>query len=516
MRAKRPLQWMTAFGFAVASGIATAASSPSSAQLDPIVDAVMARYHLAGLAVGVIDHGEVIYTRTLGERVAGSGQPITNDTLFKIASNSKAMTSTLLARLVQEGKLRWDAPVRDYLPDFRMADPWVTEHMQVGDLLTHRSGLREGAGDLMLWPEPNDFTRQDIVHALAYLKPAYSFRAGYAYDNLLYVVAGEVAAAAGHDRYEALLRREVFEPLGLTRCQIGAWNRDAVGNVAEPHEREQDRNVVIDADDAAIPNITSAPAGGVRCSLTDMLTWARNWLAPTPQQLQWLTPEQRRIVWTPYTPMPISAQKRAWNGTRFYAYGYGWRIADMDGEFTVSHTGTLSGMYSAMMLLPERKAGFVILMNSEAEDARTVLIEALTKQFTSLHDAHDANWFADQLDRASSNAREAAKPPVSQPAKMEDLRSQLGRWRDPWFGTISLCPQGDAVRFVATKSPRLTGTVMRAGQRYLVHWDHGDTDAWLSFPTDAKGVLHMSKVDPSADFSSDFEDLSFHREHGCG
>ena len=516
MRAERMRwRWLVATGIAVASGVATAATTPSANQFDPIVDAVMARYHLAGLAVGVIDHGEVVYTRTLGERVAGSGQPITPDTLFKIASNSKAMTSALLARLVQEGKLRWDAPVRQYLPDFRMADPWVTEHMQVGDLLTHRSGLREGAGDLMLWPEPNDFTRQDIVHALAYLKPAYSFRAGYAYDNLLYVVAGEVAAAAGHDRYDALLRREVFEPLGLTRCQIGAWHRDAVGNVAEPHAREHDRNVVINADDAEIPDITSAPAGGVRCSLTDMLAWARNWLAPTPQQLQWLTPGQRQILWTPYTPMPISAQKRAWNGTHFYAYGYGWRIADVDGALTVSHTGTLSGMYSAMVLLPDRKSGFVVLINSEAEDARTVLMEALTKSFTSPDDAHDANWYADQLDRAAATTREASKPPTSQPAATTELRQQFGRWRDPWFGTITLCAQGDAVRFVAAKSPRLTGTVMRAGQRYLVHWDHGDTDAWLSFPSDAKGALHMSKVDPSADFSADFEDLSFHREHGC-
>ena len=160
---------------------ATLATSALAARPDPkldaIVDTVAARYHLAGVAVGVIDHGQVVYTRTEGERRAGTGEAIDENTLFKIASNSKAMTSTLLARLVQEGKLHWDDPVRKYLPDFRMNDPWVTEHMQVGDLLTHRSGLREGAGDLMLWPEPNAFTRQDIVHALAYLKPAYSCRA---------------------------------------------------------------------------------------------------------------------------------------------------------------------------------------------------------------------------------------------------------------------------------------------------------------------------------------------------
>lgn len=498
---------------------ATLATSALAARPDPkldaIVDTVAARYHLAGVAVGVIDHGEVVYTRTKGERRAGTGEAIDENTLFKIASNSKAMTSTLLARLVQEGKLHWDDPVRKYLPDFRMNDPWVTEHMQVGDLLTHRSGLREGAGDLMLWPEPNAFTRKDILHGLAYLKPAYSFRAGYAYDNLLYVIAGEVAAAAGHDSYDKLLRREVFEPLGLSRCQIGGWSRDAVGNVAQPHAYENGHNVVVNADDANVPDITSAAAGGVRCSLDDMLTWARNWLVPTPAQLAWLTPAQRQIVWTPYTPMPISKHRREWDGTRFYAYGYGWRLADVDGQFTVSHTGTLSGMYSAMVLLPNRQSGFVVLINSEAEDARTVLIETLTKHFTAPADTHDANWYADQLDADAAAPEHKTPEPVSQPATVKDLATQLGQWRDPWFGTIKLCPRDGAVRFASTKSPRLVGTVMRAGQRYLVHWDKGEVDAWMDFPKQPGEAMHMSKVDPKADFSNDFEDLAFHREHGC-
>ncbi|WP_430391435.1 serine hydrolase [Dyella sp. 20L07] len=515
-RAARHASRLAAALIGLLAGAATAQSSSPATRIDPIVEAAMTRYHLAGMAVGVIEHGEVVYVRTLGERVAGSGQSITPDTLFKIASNSKAMTSTLLARLVQEGKLRWDDPVRKYLPDFRMADPWVSANMQVGDLLTHRSGLREGAGDLMLWPEPNTFTRRDILNALAYLKPAYSFRAGYAYDNLLYVVAGEVAAAAGHDSYDALLRHEVFEPLGLSRCQIGKWNRDAVGNVAQPHDRQGDRNVVIGADDAIVPDITSAAAGGVRCSLTDMLIWARNWLAPTPAQLTWLSPTQRQALWTPYTPMPISARRRSWDGTRLYAYGYGWRLADVDGTLTVSHTGTLSGMYSALTLLPDRQSGFVVLINSEAEDARTVLIETLTKYFTAPDSPHTFDWYANQLAHTTPESTSAkAKNEPTRPATAQELTSQLGRWRDPWFGTITLCPREGTVRFSATKSPRLTGIVMRSGHGYQVHWDHGDADAWLAFPANAKGVLHMRKVDSAADFSYDFEDLAFQREQGC-
>lgn len=154
---------------ALAFAAGAASAQTPKERFDPLVDAVVARYHLPGIAVGVIENGQVVYRRTAGELALGSGQPVTNDTLFKIASNSKAMTATLLARLVQQGKLRWDDPVKRWIPAFRMFDPWVTEHMQLGDLLTHRSGLGEGAGDLMLWPEPNAFTRKDIVAALAYL-----------------------------------------------------------------------------------------------------------------------------------------------------------------------------------------------------------------------------------------------------------------------------------------------------------------------------------------------------------
>ncbi|MGH8721754.1 MAG: serine hydrolase domain-containing protein, partial [Burkholderiales bacterium] len=163
---------------------------------DETFEAVMARYSLPGLALGVVRDGEVVYSRTAGELIAGSGKPVTADTLFKVASNTKAMTTGVLARLVDAGKLRWDDPVTHQLPSFRMHDPWVTREMRVRDLLIHNSGLREGAGDLMLWPEPNSFTRADVIAGLAHLKPVHSFRSHYDYDNLLYIVAGEVAAAA--------------------------------------------------------------------------------------------------------------------------------------------------------------------------------------------------------------------------------------------------------------------------------------------------------------------------------
>ena len=491
--------------------------------LDAAVDAVVARYHLAGIAVGVIEEGKVVYTAARGETVAGSGRPIDTQTLFKIASNSKAMTASVLARLVDAGTLRWEDPVTRYLPGFRMHDPWVTREMQVKDLLVHSSGLPEGGGDLMLWPEPNHFTRADIIAGLAHIKPAYSFRSGYAYDNLLYVVAGEVAAAAGGAPYEVLVRREVFQPLGLSRCRVGGWERDAVGNVAQPHTRSNGVSRVVNADGKAVPVLVSAAAGGIRCSLDDMLVWARNWLVPDAAQQAWLSAGQREAMWTPRTPMPVSARRRAWDGTRFYAYGYGWRIADADGNITVSHTGTLSGMYSVMTLLPDRRSGFVVLMNSDAEAARTVLNEVLLKRFTSPGDPRGVAYYADALlkeDAADGAARNLAAP-VRHAASVEEMTRWLGVYRDPWFGVAKVCPDKGQVRFVSDKSPMLAGRVMHRGSRLLVDWDHDsvDAEAWLDFheaSATSPARLSMAKVDPEADFSYDYEDLAFERVRDCG
>ncbi len=489
---------------------------------DKIVDDTIARYQLPGIAVGVIENGQVVYVRTAGETVAGSGQKITSQTLFKIASNSKAMTTALLGRLVDQGKLHWDDPVTKYLPQFRMHDPWVTANMRVADLLTHSSGLPEGGGDLMLWPEPNAFTRADIIHGLAFIKPGYSFRSQYQYDNLLYVVAGEVAAAAGGAPYETLMHREVFEPLGLARCQVGAWNRGAVGNVAQPHRQDHGRNVAIDEDAALIPAITSAPAGGIRCDLDDMLSWARNWLVPTPAQLAWLSPAQRQILQAPHMLIPVSAQRREWDHSHVMAYGYGWRMTDVDGTWNVWHTGTLNGMYSMLSLLPDRRSGFVFMINGEADDARTVLGEVLTRHFTVPGDTHDVNWYADALDRAAKQHAATSSMPDTSAQKATDskeLAAWTGIYRDPWFGDIALCPRDGKVHFAAMKSPKLAGTVMRLGTRYLVHWDDdADLDAWLDFHAahDSQPItLRMAKLDPKGDFSSDYEDLDFQRVGGC-
>ncbi len=514
----KPESLLRVLAFVLALAVLPAHARTDRAIVDAAFDEVFARYHLPGLAVGIVEDGRVVYSRTAGELVTGEGAKIDSRTLFKVASNTKSMTTATLARLVDAGKLRWDDPVTKWLPQFRMYDAWVGREMQVRDLLIHNSGLHAGAGDLMLWPEPNTFTRADIVHGLGYLKPYRSFRSGYDYDNLMYIVAGEVAAAAGGAPYEVLVRREVFEPLGMQRCQVGQWNRSEVGNVAQPHRREGDRNVPVRSDGDVIPATTMDPAGGVRCSLDDMLRWTANWLKPDSKNADWLSPEQRQALWAPQMPMPISRRMRAWDGSHFSAYGYGWRLADVDGVFKVAHTGTLMGMYSAVTMLPDKGVGFVVLINGEGEDARTVLTQVLVKHYTrgdsSLSVAHYARLL-EQEDAARPASEKAPDTSRRRHATIRELGPHLGVYRDPWFGEAELCRDGDGVRLRARKSPLLDGIVQRVGKRLLVDWDDSsvDAEAWVDF-TDAGG-LRMAKVDPQADFSYDYEDLAFERVGEC-
>ncbi len=526
--------------------LALAASLPASAAdlspFAPMLDSTVEHHHLPGIAMAVVDNGQVVFTGTRGERRAGSGEPIDADTLFKIASNSKAMTAAVLARLVDRGLLAWDDPVTKFLPQFRMHDPWVTEHMQVRDLLIHNSGLGLGAGDLMLWPEPNTFTRNDIIAGLEHLKPVTSFRSGYAYDNLMYVVAGEVAAAAGGKPYDQLLREEVFIPLGMTRCQAGAWSVAKVGNVAQPHAPREGGNVVVNADSDIAPDLTSMAAGGIRCSLRDMTRWMQVLLDPTLVP-GWLSDTQRRTLWTAHMPMPLGERQRRWDNAHFSAYGYGWRLSDMDGQWKVAHTGTLSGMYSSLALLPDRKVGVVILINGEGEDARTVLMQAALKHYTAPTQRQSVASYTEQLQAERTQRRNTThtlpdtttrKPVEPRPAWLSSadhpaatqgvaLRggghpaAVQGLYRDPWLGQARLCPENNTLRFSVDKSPTLRGTVMQLDTRWLVQWDTlgADAEPWLQVEPGTPPTLRLSAIDPDIDFSYDYQDLHFTRIGDC-
>jgi hypothetical protein len=206
-----------------------------------------------------------------------------------------------------------------------------------------------------------------------------------------------------------------------------------------------------------------------------------------------------------------------------YAYGYGFRMADVDGQWTVSHTGTLSGMYSMMLMLPDRRSGFVFMINADADDARTVLGETLVKQFTAPQANATVAQYADELDAEAKAAAASAKPVAKKETPRKPLAppfdaTRMGTWRDPWFGAVRVCPEGDRLRWISEKSPLMHGVLVSVGDRWRIDWDEDrvDLEAWVDFKGEgAARRMTLAKVDPDGDFSFDYEDLAFERTGGC-
>ena len=305
----------------------------------------MQAFSVPGVAVGVVKDGRVIHARGYGIRELGRPESIDGRTLFRVASNSKAMTTAALAILVDEGRLAWDDKVVSYLPEFALHDDWITREFNVVDLLTHRSGLGLGAGDLMLWPKPNAFTRDDVIRGLRYFEPASDFRTEYAYDNTLYIVAGELVPAVTGQSWEDFVDRRLLGALGLERCFAGDIPPREMRNLAVPHSLVEGKLTIVDRNRISATTSMSAAAGGVRCSLDDMLTWTQLQLArgESADGRRFWSEAEAGNMWSPRTIRHVGERDRDRDGTHFKAYGLGWRLADVHGYKEVAHTGTFTG-----------------------------------------------------------------------------------------------------------------------------------------------------------------------------
>ena len=186
----------------------------STSQVDSLVERTLKTFDVPGIAVAIVKDDKIIHAKGYGVRSLNTMEKVDENTLYGIASNSKAFTAAALGMLADEGKLKWDDKVTDYIPEFKMYNPYVTDEFTIRDLLTHRSGLGLGAGDLMFWPDSNNFTLKDIIHNLRYLKQVSGFRTKYDYDNLMYIVAGEVVKRISGISWEDFIETRIMQPLG--------------------------------------------------------------------------------------------------------------------------------------------------------------------------------------------------------------------------------------------------------------------------------------------------------------
>src|SRR3989441_3837478 len=209
--------WLAVFMLAAAKQSAAQAGPP--ADLDAFVARSMKTFGVPGLSVAIVKDGKVVVAKGYGVRKMGESAPVDENTLFGIGSNTKAFTTAALATLVDEGKISWNDPVYERLPGFQMYDPYVSHEMTIRDLLCHRSGMGLGEGDLLFWPNTT-FTRDEVIYRLRFMKPATSFRSHYAYDNLLYLAAGQIIPAVTGKSWEAYVREKILQPLGMTHSTL--------------------------------------------------------------------------------------------------------------------------------------------------------------------------------------------------------------------------------------------------------------------------------------------------------
>lgn len=491
-----------------------AQSAPKA--IDAFVTRALARFEQPGAAVAVVQDGKVIFQQGWGVRRLGSPEKVDAQTLFQIASNTKAVTAAALAILVEDGKLKWDDPVTSYLPWFRLGgDPYVSREFTVRDLLIHRSGLSLGAGDL-LWFHAN-FTREEIARRLRFIAPTASFRSRYAYDNVLFIVAGEVVKAVSGMEWDDFVRTRIFMPLGLSSTQTSIRLFQPNGNVAAAHARVDGKYTIVPWD--TVDNI--GPGGSINSSVAEWSRWLMLQLdsGKVDGSRRLWSAQRTREMWQPGINIPIGDPSPAFAAQRanFAGYALGWNVRDYRGKKLVTHTGGLSGMLSRVFLVPEERLGIVVLTNGESNAFNAIgwgildqyLGGMKTDWITAYAQAGDAGATADRAFEDSASA--ARKRDIGPSLPLGQL---AGKYTDAWYGDVTVSEEKGHLVLHWSRSPSLAAD--------LEHWQFDTFRARMRVKNAADAFVTFSigydgKVDrmtmlpflPSTDFSFNYQDLLF-------
>ena len=506
--------------------VATVSAAPPPG-LDARVQEAISKHGVPGMAIAIVEQGKIVHAKGYGVRRLGSPEIVDADTIFPTGSTGKAFTAAALAILVDEGKLDWDDKVIDHLPDFRMHDAWVTREMTIRDLLLHRSGLGLGAGDLLFIPRSTR-SRTDIVRALRHIKPATSFRSNYAYDNILYIVAGEVIAAASGQDFESFMRERVFKPAGMTSSVSDEKDRFATENRAQPHARLDPRLRGL-GPQQVLPEReglgqVGAAAGGLSSSANDLARWLQVQLAegalPGEDGKRLYSEASAQAMWTPGVPVPIRPYPAPISEItpQFSGYGLGWNVQDYRGIKVIQHGGAVFGVLTFIVLVPERDLGIALQINSEDVGVMRGLGYELLDHYLGFEPrdwvAAFDTWNTKRLEgglaalqATGKEVRKASRP--SLPAS-----GYAGKYADAWYGPIAITEQNGKLRIDFQQTPNMAGTLEHwQYDTFRTVWDDASIEpAYVTFALDAEGkVAHITlkPVSPLADFSYDYQDLLF-------
>jgi CubicO group peptidase (beta-lactamase class C family) len=505
--------------------VCTAAFAAPPPGFDNRVEGLRKDIGVPGMSIAIVENDKITLARGFGVRGLDSPEPVDADTIFPNGSTGKAFTVAALGILVDQKKIDWDDKVTDRLPGFQMYDPWVTREMTIRDLLVHRSGLGLGAGDLLFVPRTS-LTRAESVRRLRYIKPATSFRSGFAYDNVLYMVAGQLIEAVTGDTWEKFTAEKVLKAAGMLHSTTDDDPRFATSNRARPHARIHGafRGVGEQAelDERDDLGRNAAPAGGLAVSANDLARWLMIQLDAGQLPAgggRLFSSAAHEQMWTPVTLQPVDPTPAALKGTEplFNAYALGWDIRDYHGAKIVWHGGAVFGFKAAVVLIPEKHVGFSILINSEDGEIIAGLMYELLDHYLGRAAAHWPEKFKDYKRHKIDEALKAFTTAAANPAKVGPslpLERYAGTYSDPWYGNIQVTQgvQGLQINFAST--PRMSGR--------LEHWqydsfitrfdDQSIEPAYVTFGLNAEGRVDrvtLKAVSPLADFSYDYQDLLF-------
>ncbi|MEO9893257.1 serine hydrolase [Aurantibacter sp.] len=503
-------------------------SQVSSQEIDAIVERAMDNFTVAGAAVAVVKDGKIIHQRGYGIQSIAGKQKVNENTNFGIASNSKAFTTTALAILVEEGKISWTDKVIEHIPEFKMYNDYVTQNFNIQDLLTHRSGLGLGIGDLMFFPDGSDFTIDDIISSFQHFKPVSAFRTKFDYDNLLYLVAGEVISRVSGLTWEEFIKQRIFEPLAMDNSYASLTYITDKSNVASPH-LNKNKELSLTSPEEWNPKKINGAAGSIYSNVNDIANWLlvnlnKGKYGPNLEK-QLFTEASQRELWKIHTTTNANTNSRY--NSHFAGYGLGWKLTDVKGNMLVSHTGGLIGMLSKTTLVPDLNLGIIVLTNTYLDGVGvfSAVTQTILDRYLELDYFDWTETYAERLNRLDNVADEVVAKIWAVVKKADkttlDPTNYTGIYKDPWFGKIEIYENEKQLWFKALRSPKLTGPMhYYKANTFVVKWQDTsliDADAFVMFQLDEEGKAQgfkMKGISPAIDFSYDFQDLDLKRING--
>ena len=492
----------------------------SAAKIDSLMQNALSKFKVAGASIAIVKDGKIIHSKGYGISSVETKKAVDEYTNFQIASNTKAFTTAALSILEDEGKLKWTDKVKDYLPEFKMYNDYVAENFNIQDLLTHRSGLGLGVGDLMFFPDGSNFTVNDVMNSFQHFKSVSAFRTQFDYDNLLYIIAGEIIAKVSGMSYEQFVQQRIISPLQMNHTFVGSLLKDKT-NLAVPHSSVSGTIKTIESYDIGI----ASAAGGIYSNVADMSKWMITRLNKGKYgedlKSSLFSLKNHDEMWRLHTIMPADPNPRY--NSHFSGYGLGWFLSDAKGNLKVDHTGGLPGMLSNVTMFPDLNLGIVILTNTESGGAGLFMAvsNTIADSYLGLDDFGWTDKMAEWMGQDTKASDEVTQKTWKTVAAVKNTKVKnedfIGIYEDSWFGKAEVFLKDKQLWIKCLRSPKLNGPLaFYNANTFAIKWEYQamNCDAFAMFSLDETGKaqsIKMKGISPNMDFSFDFQDLNFKR-----